>query len=63
MSENQTTSESSREHFTFEMYSPTSISATGVPMMQRLNLQFSGQNLTKDEIIKKIEQFLGACGK
>jgi hypothetical protein len=63
MSENQTIAESPREHFTFEMYSPTSISATGVPLMERVNIQISGQNLSKADLVKKFEQFLGACGK
>lgn len=52
-----------REHFTFEMYSPNGFSESGVPMMERVNIQFSGQEfLPIEDVLSKVQDFLVACG-
>lgn len=51
-----------RRSFTFEMYAPASYSPSGVPMMDRINVQMQGENLTRDDVIAKFEDFLIACG-
>jgi len=51
-----------RSHFTFEMYSPNSVSESGVPIMERVNVQFSGQELSVYDILAKVQDFLVACG-
>lgn len=52
----------SRSHFTFEMYAPNSVSESGVPMMDRVNIQFSGDELSVTDVIAKFEDFLKASG-
>lgn len=51
-----------RAHFTFEMYSPNSVSESGVPMMERVNIQFSGQEFTIYDVLAKVQDFLVSCG-
>jgi hypothetical protein len=51
-----------RAHFTFEMYSPNSVSESGVPIMERVNVQFSGQELSVHDVLAKVQDFLVACG-
>ena len=51
-----------RSHFTFEMYAPHSVSESGSAMMDRVNIQFSGEDLNVTDIIAKFEDFLKASG-
>jgi len=51
-----------RSHFTFEMYAPHSVSESGSAMMDRVNIQFSGEDLSVTDIIAKFEDFLKASG-
>jgi hypothetical protein len=51
-----------RAHFTFEMYSPNSVSESGVPIMERVNIQFSGQELPIEDVLAKVQDFLVSCG-
>lgn len=51
-----------RRSFTFEMYAPTSYSPSGVPIVDRINVQMQGENLTRNDIIAKFSEFLLACG-
>lgn len=51
-----------RSHFTFEMYAPNSISESGVPMMDRVNIQFSAVGLHLEDVVQKFEDFLRASG-
>jgi hypothetical protein len=51
-----------QQHFTFEMYAPLSISESGVPIVDRVNVQMQGEDLTIFDVIGKFEDFLKACG-
>ncbi len=51
-----------QQHFTFEMYAPTSTSESGVPIMDRVNVQMQGADLSVYDVIDKFEAFLKACG-
>lgn len=52
----------SRSHFTFERYTPNSVSESGVPMLDRVSIQFSGDELSATDVIAKFEDFLKASG-
>jgi hypothetical protein len=51
-----------RRSFTFEMYAPTSYSPSGVPIVDRINVQMQGENLTRNDVVTKFIEFLLACG-
>lgn len=51
-----------KQHFTFEMYSPTSCSESGIPVVDRVSLQMQGEDLPINDVIGKFEDFLKACG-
>ena len=51
-----------KQHFTFEMYSPTSYSESGVPIVDRVSVQMQGADLPIHDVIAKFEDFLKACG-
>lgn len=51
-----------KQHFTFEMYAPISYTDNGVPVVERVNIQLRGEDLSSDDIINKFMQFLRACG-
>ncbi len=51
-----------KQHFTFEMYAPTSYTDNGVPIVERVSMQMQGEDLSVDDVINKFMQFLQACG-
>lgn len=51
-----------KQHFTFEMYAPTSISESFIPIVERTSLQIQGDDLPIFDVIWKFEDFLKACG-
>lgn len=51
-----------KQHFTFEMYSPTSYSESGIPVVDRVSVQMQGDDLPIHDVIAKFESFLRACG-
>jgi hypothetical protein len=51
-----------QQHFTFEMYAPTSISESGIPIVDRVNIQMQGADLSVYDVIGKFEDFLRSCG-
>ena len=51
-----------KQHFTFEMYAPTSTSESGVPLIERVSVQMQGENLILTDILVKFEDFLRSCG-
>ena len=51
-----------KQHFTFEMYSPTSYSESGIPVVDRVSVQMQGDDLPIHDVISKFEDFLKACG-
>lgn len=51
-----------KRHFTFEMYAPTSVSPSGVPIVDRVSVQMQGDNLSLGDVMDKFQQFLIACG-
>lgn len=51
-----------RQHFTFEMYAPTSCSESGIPIVERVSIQMQGDDLGANDVISKFEEFLKACG-
>lgn len=51
-----------KQHFTFEMYAPTSMSESLVPIVERTSLQMTGDDLPIYDVIAKFEDFLRACG-
>lgn len=51
-----------KQHFTFEMYAPTSLSESFIPINERINMQMSGNDLHIIDVIAKFEDFLKACG-
>ena len=51
-----------KQHFTFEMYAPTSMSESLVPIVERVNMQMTGDELPIYDVIGKFEDFLRACG-
>jgi hypothetical protein len=51
-----------KQHFTFEMYAPTSISESGVPIVDRVNVQMQGDDFPITDVIAKFEHFLRSCG-
>jgi hypothetical protein len=53
---------SHKQHFTFEMYAPTSISESFIPIVERVNMQMTGDDLQINDVIGKFEDFLRACG-
>jgi hypothetical protein len=53
---------SHKQHFTFEMYAPTSISESFIPIVERTSLQIQGDDLPIYDVIWKFEDFLKACG-
>lgn len=51
-----------KRHFTFEMYAPTSVSPSGVPIVERVSIQLQGDDLSLQDLIAKFSQFVNACG-
>ena len=51
-----------KQHFTFEMYSPSSYSETGIPVVDRVSVQMQGDDLPINDVIAKFEDFLRVCG-
>lgn len=51
-----------KQHFTFEMYAPTSVSESGIPVVDRVSIQMQGDDLPATDVIAKFEYFLRACG-
>ena len=51
-----------KQHFTFEMYAPTSISESFIPIVERVNMQMTGDDLHINDVIGKFEDFLRASG-
>jgi len=51
-----------KQHFTFEMYAPTSFTDDGVPIVERVSMQMQGEDLSVTDVINKFNQFLRACG-
>lgn len=51
-----------KQHFTFEMYAPTSWSESGIPVVERVSIQMQGDDLPVHDVIGKFEDFLKACG-
>jgi hypothetical protein len=51
-----------KQHFTFEMYAPTSCTESGTPIVERVQIQMQGADLTLYEVIAKFEDFLKAAG-
>lgn len=51
-----------KQHFTFEMYAPTSVSESGIPVVDRVSIQMQGDDLLVTDVIAKFEYFLKACG-
>lgn len=51
-----------KQHFTFEMYAPTSVSESGVPLVERVSVQMQGEDLILTDILAKFEDFLRSCG-
>lgn len=51
-----------KQHFTFEMYAPNSVSESGIPIVDRVNIQMQGNDLCMNDLIAKFEDFLSACG-
>ena len=51
-----------KQHFTFEMYSPTSYSESGIPVVDRVSVQMQGDDLPIHDVISKFEDFLKSCG-
>ena len=50
------------QHFSFELYAPTSCSESGVPVLDRVSVQMQGPDLPIGDVIAKFELFLQACG-
>lgn len=50
------------QNFSFELYSPTSCTESGVPIVERVNIQLRGADLPVGDVIAKFETFLAACG-
>ena len=50
------------QHFSFELYSPTSCTESGVPVVDRVSIQLQGADLPIGDVIAKFELFLQACG-
>lgn len=50
------------QHFSFELYSPTSCTESGVPVVDRVSIQLQGADLPVGDVIAKFELFLAACG-
>lgn len=51
-----------KQHFTFEMYAPTSVSESLIPIVERTSVQIQGNDLPISDVIGKFEDFLKACG-
>lgn len=51
-----------KQHFTFEMYSPTSYAESGAPVVDRVSVQMQGDDMSIHDVIAKFEDFLKACG-
>ena len=51
-----------KQHFTFEMYAPSTWSESGVPVVERVSIQMQGNDLPIHDVIGKFEDFLKACG-
>ena len=51
-----------KQHFTFEMYAPTSCTESGEPIVDRVSVQMQGDDLSVYDVIAKFELFLQACG-
>jgi len=51
-----------RQHFNFEMYAPTSITESGIPIVERASVHMEGNDLSLYDVIAKFEDFLKACG-
>lgn len=50
------------QHFSFELYAPTSCTESGVPVVDRVSVQMQGADLPLHDVLAKFEQFLLACG-
>ena len=51
-----------KQHFSFELYSPTSCTESGVPIVDRVSVQMQGEDIGLCDILAKFENFLQACG-
>jgi hypothetical protein len=51
-----------KQHFSFELYSPTSCTESGVPIVDRVSIQMQGEDLLLGDVVAKFEMFLLACG-
>jgi hypothetical protein len=51
-----------KQHFTFEMYAPTSCTESGEPIVDRVSVQMQGDDLGIHDVLAKFENFLQACG-
>jgi hypothetical protein len=51
-----------KQHFSFELYSPTSCTESGVPIVDRVSIQMQGDDLPLEDVVGKFELFLQACG-
>ncbi len=49
------------ENYMFQMYS-TETQNDGVPVMRRIEHQFSGKQITRQDLMKEFVKFLDACG-
>ena len=50
------------QHFSFELYAPTSMTESGVPVVDRVSIQLQGADLPAGDVLAKFELFLAACG-
>lgn len=50
------------QHFSFELYAPTSCTDSGVPVVDRVSIQMQGADIPVGDVLAKFEQFLKACG-
>jgi hypothetical protein len=51
-----------KQHFSFELYAPTSCTESGVPIVDRVSIQMQGEDLLLGDVVAKFELFLQACG-